>query len=153
RPDAELYRGGYVATPGWSHGPAALPRLSVPGLPPPATLAAAHIRDREALTMTTPVVGWARAHDGERMPTSARPPWHEPPRGKRARRPALGPRLTLRVSGRQQALERWRLQKEAQIEQMLREGLPLGAVIAALASLETAERIAVLEAATGEGVG
>jgi hypothetical protein len=48
----------------------------------------------------------------------------------------------------QQALERWRLQKEAQIEQMMREGLPLGAVAAALASPETAERIAVLEAAT-----
>jgi hypothetical protein len=48
----------------------------------------------------------------------------------------------------QQALERWRLQKEAQIEAMMRNGLPLGAVAAALASPETAERIAVLEAAT-----
>ena len=48
----------------------------------------------------------------------------------------------------QQALERWKLQKEAQIEQMMRRGEPLGAVAAALASPETAERIAVLEAAT-----
>ncbi len=48
----------------------------------------------------------------------------------------------------QQALERWRMQKEAQIEQMVREGLPLGAVAAALASPETAERIALMEAAT-----
>ena len=48
----------------------------------------------------------------------------------------------------QQALERWRLQKEAQIEGMMRRGEPLGAVAAALASPETAERIAVLEAAT-----
>ncbi len=48
----------------------------------------------------------------------------------------------------QQALERWRLQKEAQIEQMMRDGLPLGAVAAALASPETAERIALMEAAT-----
>jgi hypothetical protein len=48
----------------------------------------------------------------------------------------------------QQALERWRMQQEAQIEAMMREGLPLGAVAAALASPETAERIAVLEAAT-----
>jgi hypothetical protein len=48
----------------------------------------------------------------------------------------------------QQALERWRLQKEAQIEQMARDGLPLGAVAAALASPETAERIALMEAAT-----
>ena len=48
----------------------------------------------------------------------------------------------------QQALERWKLQKEAQIEQMMRDGVPLGAVAAALASPETAERIAVLEAAT-----
>jgi hypothetical protein len=52
----------------------------------------------------------------------------------------------------QQALERWRLQKEAQIEQMMREGTPLGAVAAALASPETAERIAVLEAATSGGL-
>jgi hypothetical protein len=49
----------------------------------------------------------------------------------------------------QQALERWRLQKEAQIEGMMRRGEPLGAVAAALASPETAERIAILEAATG----
>src|SRR5262249_54209149 len=49
----------------------------------------------------------------------------------------------------QQALERWRMQKEAQIEAMMREGLPLGAVAAALASPETAERIALMEAATG----
>jgi hypothetical protein len=48
----------------------------------------------------------------------------------------------------QQALERWRMQKEAQIEDMMRRGVPLGAVAAALASPETAERIAVLEAAT-----
>src|SRR5947209_379301 len=48
----------------------------------------------------------------------------------------------------QQALERWRLQKEAQIEQMMRDGTPLGAVAAALASPETAERIALMEAAT-----
>ena len=52
----------------------------------------------------------------------------------------------------QQALERWRLQKEAQIEEMMRDGLPLGAVAAALASPETAERIAVLEAATSGGL-
>jgi len=48
----------------------------------------------------------------------------------------------------QQALERWKLQKEAQIEQMMRDGTPLGAVAAALASPETAERIALMEAAT-----
>jgi hypothetical protein len=48
----------------------------------------------------------------------------------------------------QQALERWRLQKEAQIEQMMRDGSPLGPVAAALASPETAERIALMEAAT-----
>src|SRR5215475_11503375 len=52
----------------------------------------------------------------------------------------------------QQALERWRMQKEAQIEQMLRRGEPLGAVAAALASPETAERIALMEAATSGGV-
>ncbi|HEV8194850.1 MAG TPA: hypothetical protein VGP82_25640 [Ktedonobacterales bacterium] len=52
----------------------------------------------------------------------------------------------------QQALERWKLQKEAQIEQMMRDGTPLGAVAAALASPETAERIAVLEAATAGGL-
>jgi hypothetical protein len=48
----------------------------------------------------------------------------------------------------QQALECWRMQKEAQIEAMMRRGLPLGAVAAALASPETAERIAIPEAAT-----
>jgi hypothetical protein len=48
----------------------------------------------------------------------------------------------------QQALERWKLQKEAEIEGMMRRGEPLGAVAAALASPETAECIAVLEAAT-----
>jgi hypothetical protein len=48
----------------------------------------------------------------------------------------------------QQALERWRMQKEAQIEQMMRDGSPLGPVAAALASPETAERIALVEAAT-----
>jgi hypothetical protein len=48
----------------------------------------------------------------------------------------------------QQALERWRMQQEARIEDMMRRGAPLGAVAAALASPETAERIAVLEAAT-----
>src|SRR5262249_28738157 len=48
----------------------------------------------------------------------------------------------------QQALERWRMQKEAQIEAMMRDGVPLGAVAAALASPETAERIALMEAAT-----
>jgi hypothetical protein len=52
----------------------------------------------------------------------------------------------------QQALERWRMQKEAQIEDMMRRGVPLGAVAAALASPETAERIAVLEAATTGGM-
>jgi hypothetical protein len=53
----------------------------------------------------------------------------------------------------QQALERWRLQKEAQIEAMMRRGEPLGAVAAALASPETAERIALLEAATSGRMG
>ena len=48
----------------------------------------------------------------------------------------------------QQALERWRMQKEAQIEEMMRDGIPLGAVAAALGSPETAERIALMEAAT-----
>jgi hypothetical protein len=52
----------------------------------------------------------------------------------------------------QQALERWKLQKEAEIEGMMRRGEPLGAVAAALASPETAERIAVLEAATSGGM-
>ena len=40
------------------------------------------------------------------------------------------------------------MQKQAQIEELRRRGEPLGAVAAALASPETAERIAVLEAAT-----
>ncbi len=48
----------------------------------------------------------------------------------------------------QQALERWKMQKEAQIDQMARDGSPLGAIAAALASPETAERIALMEAAT-----
>ena len=48
----------------------------------------------------------------------------------------------------QRALELWRLQKDAEIEGMMRRGEPLGAVAAALAVPETAERIAVLEAAT-----
>jgi hypothetical protein len=42
----------------------------------------------------------------------------------------------------QRALELWRLQKDAEIEGMMRRGEPLGAVAAALASPETAERIA-----------
>jgi hypothetical protein len=52
----------------------------------------------------------------------------------------------------QRALELWRLQTEAKIEGMMRRGEPLGAVAAALASHETAERIAVLEAATSGGL-
>ena len=52
----------------------------------------------------------------------------------------------------ERALERWRMQKEAQIEAMMRRGEPLGAVAAALASPETAERIAILEAATSGGL-
>jgi hypothetical protein len=48
----------------------------------------------------------------------------------------------------QRALELWQMQKDAEIEGMMRRGEPLGAVAAALASPETAERIAVLEAAT-----
>jgi hypothetical protein len=52
----------------------------------------------------------------------------------------------------QQALERWRMQKEVQIDQMVRDGSPLGAVAAALASPETAERIALMEAATSGSV-
>jgi hypothetical protein len=48
----------------------------------------------------------------------------------------------------QQALERWKMQKEAQIVQMARDGSPLGAIAAALASPETAERISLTEAAT-----
>jgi hypothetical protein len=69
-------------------------------------------------------------------------------------RPKSGKEVILQTQRalEQQALERWRLQKEAQIEQMMREGLPLGAVAAALASPETAERIAVLEAATSGGL-
>lgn len=49
----------------------------------------------------------------------------------------------------QQALEQWRMQKEARIDQMARDGEALAPVAAAMASPETAERIAVLEAATG----
>jgi N-acetylmuramic acid 6-phosphate (MurNAc-6-P) etherase len=41
------------------------------------------------------------------------------------------------------------MQKDVQIEQMVRGGQPSGAVAAALASPETAERIALMEAATG----
>jgi hypothetical protein len=52
----------------------------------------------------------------------------------------------------QRALELWRLQTEAKIEGMMRRGEPLGAVAAALASHETAERIAVLESATSGGL-
>jgi hypothetical protein len=52
----------------------------------------------------------------------------------------------------QQALEAWQLQKQADIARMLREGQALAPVAAALASPETAERIAVLEAATGGGM-
>jgi hypothetical protein len=40
------------------------------------------------------------------------------------------------------------MQKEAQIDQMARDGSPLGAIAAALASPETAERIALMAAAT-----
>jgi hypothetical protein len=52
----------------------------------------------------------------------------------------------------QQALELWRLQMEARIEQMMREGIPLGAVAAALVSPETSERIALFETATAGGI-
>ncbi len=48
----------------------------------------------------------------------------------------------------QQALEAWQMQKQADIAAMLRRGDPLAPMAAALASPETAERIAVLEAAT-----
>src|SRR5262249_51073834 len=41
---------------------------------------------------------------------------------------------------------------EAVLAGMMREGVPLGAVAAALASPETAERIALMEAATGGGL-
>ncbi len=69
-------------------------------------------------------------------------------------RPKSGKEVILQTQRalEQQALERWKLQKEAQIEQMMRDGVPLGAVAAALASPETAERIAVLEAATSGGL-
>ncbi len=69
-------------------------------------------------------------------------------------RPKSGKEVILAIQRalEQQALERWKLQKEAQIEQMMRDGVPLGAVAAALASPETAERIAVLEAATSGGL-
>jgi hypothetical protein len=53
----------------------------------------------------------------------------------------------------QQALERWRMQKEARIDQMAKSGEPLTPVAAALASPETAERIAVLEAADRDPLG
>jgi hypothetical protein len=59
--------------------------------------------------------------------------------------------LSLVLAG-ERALELWRLQTEAKIEGMMRRGEPLGAVAAALASHETAERIAVLEAATSGGL-
>jgi hypothetical protein len=65
-------------------------------------------------------------------------------------RPKSGKELILATQRalEQQALERWKLQKEAQIERMMRDGTPLGAVAATLASPETAERIALMEAAT-----
>jgi hypothetical protein len=44
------------------------------------------------------------------------------------------------------------MQKEAQIDQMARDGEALAPVAAAMASPETAERIAVLEAATSGGL-
>jgi hypothetical protein len=52
----------------------------------------------------------------------------------------------------QQALEGWKLQKEADIAAMTRNGDALAPVAAAMASPETAERIALLEAATGGGL-
>lgn len=52
----------------------------------------------------------------------------------------------------QQALEGWRMQKEADIAAMTRNEDPLAPVAAAMASPETAERIALLEAATGGGL-
>jgi stage V sporulation protein SpoVS len=55
--------------------------------------------------------------------------------------------LTTQRALEQQALESWQLQKQAQIEELRRRGEPLGAIASALASPETAERIAVLEAA------
>ena len=69
-------------------------------------------------------------------------------------RPRSGKEVILAIQRtlEQQALERWRMQKEAQIEAMMRRGEPLGAVAAALASPETAERIAILEAATSGGM-
>jgi hypothetical protein len=69
-------------------------------------------------------------------------------------RPKSGKEVILQTQRalEQQALERWRLQKEAQIEQMMRDGVPLVAVAAALASPETAIRSAVLEAATSGGL-
>lgn len=65
-------------------------------------------------------------------------------------RPKSGKEVILATerSLEQRALERWGMQKEAQIDDMMRRGEPLGAVAAALASPETAERIAILEAAT-----
>ncbi len=69
-------------------------------------------------------------------------------------RPKSGKEIILATQRRleQQALELWQLQMEGRIEGMMRAGTPLGAVAAALASPETAERIAVLEAATAGGL-
>jgi hypothetical protein len=65
-------------------------------------------------------------------------------------RPRSGKELILATQRalEQHALERWQMQKEAQIEAMARQGVSLGVVAAALGSPETAERVAVLEAAT-----
>jgi hypothetical protein len=65
-------------------------------------------------------------------------------------RPRSGKELILATQRalEQHALERWQMQKEAQIEAMARQGISLGVVAAALGSPETAERVAVLEAAT-----
>jgi hypothetical protein len=52
----------------------------------------------------------------------------------------------------QLALARWRIQKAARIDQMACDGEPLAPVSAAMASPETAERIAMLEAATSGGL-
>lgn len=52
----------------------------------------------------------------------------------------------------QQALEGWKLQKEADIALMMSRGDALAPVAAAMASPETAERIAILEAATSGGL-
>jgi hypothetical protein len=52
-------------------------------------------------------------------------------------RPKSGKKVILATQRalEQQALERWRMQKEAQIEQMARDGLPLGAIAAVLAGM------------------